>query len=206
MDTTASSSSWGATLQALLRGAPPSPSMPSSNCDPAAGFVGPPGVEGGAAGAAALPPAPRAPAFSASCPVVLVRRCLGGGVPAWSLLLPAHWAPPFWQRLCFLGARPAGQLEWRWLACHHHMPAFPYDFPFTPAGKLEALPYLYSKAWQHIRLLPISSLAFHSFVRFTPGWHSGDAGVCLWAVHGATELRVFTVVAFCAAWNGSGVL
>ena len=24
--------------------------------------------------------------------------------------------------------------------------------------------------------------------------------------HGATELRVFTVVAFCAAWNGSGVL
>ena len=42
--------------------------------------------------------------------------------------------------------------------------------------------------------------------RFTPGWHSGDAGVCLWAVHGATELRVFTVVAFCAAWNGGGVL
>ena len=27
-----------------------------------------------------------------------------------------------------------------------------------------------------------------------------------WAVHGATELRVFTVVAFCAAWNGGGVL
>ena len=43
-------------------------------------------------------------------------------------------------------------------------------------------------------------------LRFTPGWHSGDAGVCLWAVHGATELRVFTVVAFCAAWNGGGVL
>ena len=39
-------------------------------------------------------------------------------------------------------------------------------------------------------------------MRFTPGWHSGDAGVCLWAVHGATELRVFTVVACCAAWNG----
>ena len=38
------------------------------------------------------------------------------------------------------------------------------------------------------------------------GWHSGDAGVCLWAVHGATELRVFTVVAFCAVWNGDGVL
>ena len=43
-------------------------------------------------------------------------------------------------------------------------------------------------------------------MRFTPGWHSGDAGVCLWAVHGATELRVFTVVAFYAAWNGGGVL
>ena len=43
-------------------------------------------------------------------------------------------------------------------------------------------------------------------MRFTPGWHSGDAGVCLWAVHGVTELRVFTVVAFCAAWNGGGVL
>ena len=41
---------------------------------------------------------------------------------------------------------------------------------------------------------------------FTPGWHSGDAGVCLWAVHGATELRVFTVMAFCAAWSGGGVL
>ena len=43
-------------------------------------------------------------------------------------------------------------------------------------------------------------------MHFTPGWHSGDAVVCLWAVHGATELRVFTVVAFCAAWNGGGVL
>ena len=32
------------------------------------------------------------------------------------------------------------------------------------------------------------------------------SGVCLWAVHGATELRVFTVVAFCAAWSGGGVL
>ena len=42
--------------------------------------------------------------------------------------------------------------------------------------------------------------------RFTPGWHSGDAGVCLWAVHGASELRVFSVVALCAAWNGGGVL
>ena len=43
-------------------------------------------------------------------------------------------------------------------------------------------------------------------IRFTPGWHSGDAGVCLWAVHGATELRVFTIVALCAAWIGGGVL
>ena len=41
---------------------------------------------------------------------------------------------------------------------------------------------------------------------FYPGWHSGDAGVRLWEVHGATELRVFTVVAFNAAWNGGGVL
>ena len=32
--------------------------------------------------------------------------------------------------------------------------------------------------------------------RLTTGEHSGDAGVCLWAVHGATELQVFTVVAF----------
>ena len=37
-------------------------------------------------------------------------------------------------------------------------------------------------------------------------YYAGDAGVCLWAVHGAMELRVFTVVAFCAAWNGGGVL
>ena len=58
-------------------------------------------------------------------------------------------------------------------------------------------------------LLLIFLLLPHSVLvpmRFTPGWHSGDAGVCLWAVHGATELRVFTVVAFCAAWNGGGVL
>ena len=26
---------------------------------------------------------------------------------------------------------------------------------------------------------------------FTPGWHAGDAGACLWAVHGTAELRVF---------------
>ena len=26
--------------------------------------------------------------------------------------------------------------------------------------------------------------------RFTPGWHSYDAGVCPWAVHGATELQL----------------
>ena len=32
-------------------------------------------------------------------------------------------------------------------------------------------------------------------MRFTPGWYSGDAGVCL----------VFTVVALCAAWNGGGL-
>ena len=43
-------------------------------------------------------------------------------------------------------------------------------------------------------------------MRLTPGWHSGDAGVGLWAVHEATELRVITVEAFCAAWNGGGVL
>ena len=41
-------------------------------------------------------------------------------------------------------------------------------------------------------------------MQVTPGWHSGDAGVCLWAVHGATELRVFPVVAFCAAWQWGG--
>ena len=40
----------------------------------------------------------------------------------------------------------------------------------------------------------------------TPGTGRFPAGVCLWAVRGATELRVFTVVAFCAAWNGGGVL
>ena len=43
-------------------------------------------------------------------------------------------------------------------------------------------------------------------MRFTPGWHSGDAGVCLWAVHGATELRVFTIVAFCAPRMAMGLL
>ena len=43
-------------------------------------------------------------------------------------------------------------------------------------------------------------------MRFTPGWHSGDAVVCLRAVHGAMELLEFTVVAFCAAWNGGGVV
>ena len=41
-------------------------------------------------------------------------------------------------------------------------------------------------------------------MRFTLGWHSGDAGVCLWAVHGAMELRVFTVVELWAAWIAVG--
>ena len=36
------------------------------------------------------------------------------------------------------------------------------------------------------------------------GGQSGDAAVGLWAVHGAMELRVFTAVEFCAAWNGGG--
>ena len=38
-------------------------------------------------------------------------------------------------------------------------------------------------------------------LRIAGGWHShsGDAGVCLWAVQGATELRALTVAAFCAA-------
>ena len=35
---------------------------------------------------------------------------------------------------------------------------------------------------------------------------AGNAGVRLCAVHRAMELWVFTVVAFCTAWNGGGVL
>ena len=34
---------------------------------------------------------------------------------------------------------------------------------------------------------------------FAGRWHSGDAGICLWAVHGATGMRTFIVVALCAA-------
>ena len=34
---------------------------------------------------------------------------------------------------------------------------------------------------------------------FSRGWHAGDSGACFWAVHGAPELRVLTVVALCAA-------
>ena len=33
----------------------------------------------------------------------------------------------------------------------------------------------------------------------------GDVGVCLYAVRGAAELRVFTVAALCGALNGGGV-
>ena len=42
----------------------------------------------------------------------------------------------------------------------------------------------------------------------SPGWHSGDAGVCsgLCLCMEATELRVFTVVPLFATWNGGGVL
>ena len=29
---------------------------------------------------------------------------------------------------------------------------------------------------------------------FTPGWHSGDAGVCLWAVHGVAGVLPFETV------------
>ena len=41
----------------------------------------------------------------------------------------------------------------------------------------------------------VSPLRQDNLTSFTSGWHSGDAGVCPWVVHGATELRVFTVVA-----------
>ena len=76
------------------------------------------------------------------------------------------------------------------------------------------------KLWTHMGKLkpsqvllckhPSASFIYHRTSELqtciSNAWHSGDAGVCLWAVHGATELRVFTVVAFCAAWNGGGVL
>ena len=77
-------------------------------------------------------------------------------------------------------------------------------------GDLEKCHLSVTAMWTHSHIFNIIIYGTKSRrevpMRFTPGWYSGDAGVCLWAVHGATELRVFTVVAFCAAWNGGGVL
>ncbi|GAX77538.1 hypothetical protein CEUSTIGMA_g4982.t1 [Chlamydomonas eustigma] len=73
---------------------------------------------------------------SASFPMLLVRRWNGSGRPGsgWSLVLPNAWVMPVWTALAFKGARPCGQLEWRWAAALMQVPCFPYDFPFTAAG------------------------------------------------------------------------
>ena len=87
-----------------------------------------------------------------------------------------------------------------------HLPAVEFAINNSWQESIKETPFFLNSG-QH-PLVPINLLDGPTVVpmRFTPGWHSGDAGVCLWAVQGATELRVFTVVAFCAAWNGGGVL
>jgi hypothetical protein len=66
-------------------------------------------------------------------PALLLFRRTPSGLPAVSLVLPAGWVAPVWAALTFSGARPAGQLEWRWLSALAGLPFFPHDFPDTAA-------------------------------------------------------------------------
>jgi len=66
-------------------------------------------------------------------PALILFRRTPGGLPAVSLVLPAGWVAPVWAALSFSGARPAGQLEWRWLSTLAGLPFFPHDFPDTAA-------------------------------------------------------------------------
>ncbi|KAG1669489.1 hypothetical protein FOA52_015656 [Chlamydomonas sp. UWO 241] len=78
----------------------------------------------------------------ATVPLLLVHRRHGGscgargGLPGWSVVLPAGWVGPLWGALTYTGARAATQLEWHWSASGAAAaPCFPYDFPHTPAGR-----------------------------------------------------------------------
>ncbi|CAN8001333.1 unnamed protein product [Ixodes hexagonus] len=70
-------------------------------------------------------------------PVLLVRKegsrsNLGFG-SGWDVILPSHWARPFWIALIYRGARAAGLRELRSLALETGYPCFPFDHPDTRA-------------------------------------------------------------------------
>ncbi|KAL0040408.1 hypothetical protein WJX77_006269 [Trebouxia sp. C0004] len=74
---------------------------------------------------------------SGTCPIILVRQgsCRKRPQPCgWSLILPAHWVPPFWLALIYRGGNVAGQREWGWLSQQLGIPNFPQDFPDCPAA------------------------------------------------------------------------
>jgi ribonuclease P/MRP protein subunit POP1 len=53
----------------------------------------------------------------------------------WDIILPSIWAKEVWKSLVFAGARVGGLRESRVLSYESGIPAFPYDFPETPAFK-----------------------------------------------------------------------
>ncbi|CAN8005144.1 unnamed protein product [Ixodes pacificus] len=70
-------------------------------------------------------------------PVLLVRKegsrsNLGFG-SGWDVVLPSHWARPFWIALVYRGARAAGLRELRSLSLETGYPCFPFDYPDTRA-------------------------------------------------------------------------
>ncbi|XP_040354862.2 ribonucleases P/MRP protein subunit POP1 [Ixodes scapularis] len=70
-------------------------------------------------------------------PILLVRKegsrsNLGFG-SGWDVVLPSHWARPFWIALVYRGARAAGLRELRSLSLETGYPCFPFDHPDTRA-------------------------------------------------------------------------
>lgn len=59
----------------------------------------------------------------------------GSGIYGYTLLVPAGWSMPFWQSLVFTGSLVSGLDERRTQHLEAGVPAFPYDYPTTEAGR-----------------------------------------------------------------------
>lgn len=72
-------------------------------------------------------------------PILLVRKGGSESNPGfgsgWDVVLPSHWARPFWTALVYRGARAAGLRELCSLALEAGCPCFPFDHPDTRATR-----------------------------------------------------------------------
>jgi POPLD (NUC188) domain len=67
----------------------------------------------------------------------LVRRMKSSRTPyvGFDLIVPAGWTAAVWRALQLAGARAIGVEEYESILLDHGMPAFPRDYPETPAGQ-----------------------------------------------------------------------